>query len=270
MNTRARWEAVAFQRVLLYNEVNHHSDFAEVIMRGIETYRQYFTKDYLMGPNSFRLLDELIRRSPEDVRFGRTLDLGCGMALTSVFLANETDAREVFAFDLWISASDNLARIRELNLENKIIPIHGDALDMPFAHDYFDAIVSVDSYHYFGCRQGVFAERILPFLRKGGCVMIAVPGIKEPPRGEMNELFRAWAEGDDAELFKTAEWWKNLLEKECEGRCEVTVREGECFDEAWKDWFESGHAFGKRDQTFLDKGLNQLLNFILIYVRKKD
>ena len=38
-------------------------------MSNIEKYKKYFTKDYLMGPNSFRLLDELIRRSPENVRY---------------------------------------------------------------------------------------------------------------------------------------------------------------------------------------------------------
>ena len=27
-----------------------------------------------MGPNSFRLLDELIRRSPEDVKYDRIID----------------------------------------------------------------------------------------------------------------------------------------------------------------------------------------------------
>ena len=48
-------------------------------MSSIENYRQYFTRDYLMGPNSFRLLDELVRRKPSDVSFHRTLDLGCGM-----------------------------------------------------------------------------------------------------------------------------------------------------------------------------------------------
>ena len=50
----------------------------EVEMGDIEKYKKYFTKEYLMGPNSFRLLDELIRRCPEDVRFDRTLELGCG------------------------------------------------------------------------------------------------------------------------------------------------------------------------------------------------
>ena len=99
-------------------------------MSNLEKYRQYFTKDYLMGPNSFRLLDELIRRRPSDVLFHRTLDLGCGYALTSFFIANETDARYVYAYDLWVSASENNQRIRDNHLEDKIIPIHGDAMDM--------------------------------------------------------------------------------------------------------------------------------------------
>ena len=238
-------------------------------MSNIERYRKFFTKDYLMGPNSFRLLDELIRRKPEDARFHRTLDLGCGMGLTSVFLANETDAKTVFAFDLWVSASDIDRRIRENGLEDAVIPIHGDAMDMPFAHEYFDAIVSVDAYHYFGCKEGVFSEKVLPFVKKGGYVMIVVPGLKEAPRDKMKDLFAAWAEGDDAELFKTLDWWRSLLEKECGGLCRVTVKEGECFREAWEDWFASGHEYGLRDKEFLEKGLDRLLNFALIYVRKE-
>ena len=41
------------------------------------------------------------------------------------------------------------------------------------------------------------------------------------------------------------------------------------FDEAWKDWFDTGHEYGLRDKEFLEKGLNQILNFVMIYVRKK-
>ena len=164
-------------------------------MSNIEKYRQYFTKDYLMGPNSFRLLDELIRRKPSDVRFHRTLDLGCGFALTSLFIANETDADAVYAYDLWIPATENYRRIRDNHLEDRVIPIHGDAMDMPFAQDYFDAIISVDAYHYFGCKAGVFANKILPFVKKGGYVMIAVPGLREQPEGDMKQLFEMWAEG---------------------------------------------------------------------------
>ena len=238
-------------------------------MSNVEKYRRYFTKEHLMGPNSFRLLDELIERSPEGVRFDRTLDLGCGFALTSIFIANETDARSVCALDLWISATENYQRIRDNHLEDRIIPIHGDAMDMPFAHDYFDAIVSVDAYHYFGCKEGVFAEKILPFVKPGGHVMIAVPGLREAPKGELRELFETWAEGDDAQLFRTAEWWENLLREECGEQCDIAVREAECFDVAWREGFESGHEYGLRDREFLEKGLDQILNFVLIYVRKR-
>ena len=237
-------------------------------MKTMEKYKQYFTKEYLMGPNSFRLLDELLRRRPEGVSFDRTLDLGCGYALTSLFIANETDAKQVYAFDLWIPATENYARIRENGLEDKIIPIHGDAMDMPFAQAYFDTIVSVDAYHYFGCKEGVFTEKILPYVKPGGAVMIAVPGLKEPPQGELKELFETWAEGDDAELFKTAAWWEKLLKDECGDRCRVEVKEAACYDMAWQEWFASGHEYGARDKSFLDRGLYDILNFLLIYVRK--
>ena len=238
-------------------------------MNHIEKYKKYFTKEYLMGPNSFRLLDELIRRSPEDTNYKRTLDLGCGFALTSLFIANETSAENVYAFDLWVTASENYARIKANHLEVTIIPLHGDAMDKPFAQEYFDAIISVDSYHYFGCKKGAFAEKILPFVKKDGYVMIAIPGLKEEPTGELKELFTTWAEGDDAELFRTAGWWEALLKEECGDRCDITVKEAECFDVAWQEWFESGHEYGIRDKEFLEKGLDKILNFVLIYVKKR-
>ena len=238
-------------------------------MGSIEKYRQYFTKEYLMGPNSFRLLDELIRKKPSNTRFHRTLDLGCGFALTSLFVANETDADYVYAYDLWIPATENYRRIRDSHLEDRVIPIHGDAMDMPFAHEYFDVIVSVDAYHYFGCSEGVFAEKILPFVKPGGYVMIAVPGLKAQPKGDLRQLFETWAEGDDVQLFKTAAWWEALLKNECGDKCEITVKEAECSDVAWQEWFDTGHEYDIRDREFLRKGLDRIMNFVLIYVRRK-
>ncbi|WP_294242788.1 methyltransferase domain-containing protein [Pseudobutyrivibrio sp.] len=63
------------------------------------------------------------------------------------FIANETDAKHVYAFDLWVSATENYKRITANGLVDKIIPIHGDAMDMPFAEDYFDSIVSVQEIY---------------------------------------------------------------------------------------------------------------------------
>ena len=126
----------------------------------------------------------------------------------------------------------------------------------------------MDAYHYFGCKEGVFAEKILPYVKNGGSVMIAVPGLREQPQGQMKQLFETWAEGDDSELFKTAAWWEKLLKDECGDRCRVEVKEAECYDIAWQEWFRSGHEYGARDKSFLDRGLYDILNFLLIYVSK--
>jgi len=51
-----------------------------------------------MGPNSVRLVEELLIKNPDAITGGTVLDLGCGKALTSVYIANETNAKTVYAF----------------------------------------------------------------------------------------------------------------------------------------------------------------------------
>lgn len=238
-------------------------------MKNIENYRKYFTKEYMMGPNALRLLSEIVEDNPNATSKGNVLDLGCGAALSSIFLANETMADTIWALDLWVSATDNYKRICENGLENKIIPIHGDALAMPFAHEYFDAVVSVDTYHYFGCEENVFAEKILPFIKKGGYTLIVVPGLKEEAQGERKALMDEWA-GDETYMFKTKEWWAKHIAKGCEEQVEVEVYESVQFNLVWQEWFDSGHEYGARDQEFLERGLKDILNFVMIVVRKND
>ena len=56
----------------------------------------------------------------------RVLDLGCGRAMSSIFLHREFGV-QAWATDLWFSASENLQRIRAAGLENGVFPIHADA-----------------------------------------------------------------------------------------------------------------------------------------------
>ena len=76
-----------------------------------EKYDKDFLKPNMMGPNSMMILEELLEKV--HLKPGmRVLDLGCGNGLTSVFLAKEYGV-QVFALDLWISATDNYRRFRE-------------------------------------------------------------------------------------------------------------------------------------------------------------
>ena len=229
-----------------------------------DRYKHLFTKELLMGPNAIRLLDEMLERHP--IEGGRVLDLGCGTGLTSLFLARETGAEQIFAADLWIPATANWERIREWKQELKIIPLHTDARNLPFPDDFFDVIVSVDSYHYYGCEERFFAEKLLPLLRPGGRALIVVPGLRREFEGKAPELFAEWV-GEEAAYFHDCGWWRRHIAAGCDDRVEVEVYETREFAQPWQDWFDSGHEYARHDQAFMRQGLDRLLNFIVIAVR---
>src|SRR5207253_4189165 len=107
-----------------------------------------------------------------DLRAGmRVLDLGCGRASSSIFLRRELGV-QVWATDLWFSASENLQRIRDAGVEDGVFPIHAEARSLPFAAEFFDAIVSIDSFVYYGT-DDLYLNSLARFVKPGGWVGIA-------------------------------------------------------------------------------------------------
>jgi cyclopropane fatty-acyl-phospholipid synthase-like methyltransferase len=74
-----------------------------------------------MGPNALQLT-KWLASSMRLERGMRILDMGCGRAISSIFLAAEFGV-EVWANDLWISATENWERIRAAGLEGQVHPI---------------------------------------------------------------------------------------------------------------------------------------------------
>ena len=97
-----------------------------------------------MGPNVLWLTESLSQVMALKPGM-RILDMGCGTAISSIFLAKEFDL-QVWATDLWNPASKNWERVREAGLEDRVFPIHAEAHSLPFPGDFFDAIVSMDAY----------------------------------------------------------------------------------------------------------------------------
>ena len=50
-----------------------------------DKYKEFFTKENMMGPNSIRLLDEMLNKEPAMIKGERVLDLGCGRASRHYF-----------------------------------------------------------------------------------------------------------------------------------------------------------------------------------------
>ena len=103
----------------------------------------------IMGPNPLKLEEELM--TGHAIPAGATVcDLGSGQGLTSVFLVREYGFK-VYAADLWSDPEENRAFFRSFGLsEEQIIPVKADAEALPFEREFFDAVVSTDSYNYFG------------------------------------------------------------------------------------------------------------------------
>ena len=137
-----------------------------------------------MGPNVLWLTESLAQLM--DLKPGmRVLDMGCGRAISSIFLAREYDL-QVWAADLWIAPGENWQRIREAGLGDRVFPIHAEARALPFAGEFFDAILSMDSYHYFGTDDMYLGDHFAHLVKPGGQIGIVVPAlVREWPPSEL-------------------------------------------------------------------------------------
>ena len=141
------------------------------------------------GANSLWLTEWLT--TALDLRPGmRVLDLGCGRAASSIFLRREFGV-QVWATDLWFSASENIQRIRDAGVEDGVFPIHADARSLPFADEFFDAIVSIDSFFYYGT-DDLYLNYLARFVKPDGPVGIAGAGFVREIDDPVPDHLREW------------------------------------------------------------------------------
>lgn len=230
-------------------------------------YKKYISKKTMMGPNSVRILEELFSRYPLHLTSDdEILDLGCGTGLTSLVIAKETKAK-VYADDLWINAQDNTKRFAEWGISEQVIPVCEDANNLHFNEKQFNALVSIDAFHYFAGQAGFFQNKLLPFIKNKGVALIGIPGLKNAYTGQANALLSNWL-GDEAYLFKSPDHWKEIIGSHA--RIEtVETWEMSCFDKAWDEWLTSGHEFARGDKQHFETIIKPYTCFVGIYIKLK-
>jgi len=218
-----------------------------------------FTLATVMGPNAMRVAEELATYL--DIREDmRVLDLGCGMGLSTLFLAQKYGA-QVFAADLWIPPTDNYERFKSFGIDGKAIPISADATKgLPFANGYFDILFTVDSYHYFGDAPEMLPS-LIPFVKKGGYIAIAIPGLKYEFGENVPDEMKPFWEPEVARTIRSLDWWKDLWNG-TEGIEIADISEMACCKQSWDEWLASPSPYAAEDVEMMKAENGQYFNLI--------
>ncbi len=220
----------------------------------------------IMGPNPVKLTEELLVdcKIPEK---SVIMDLGSGQGLTSVFMAKEY-GYTVYAADLWSDPEENRKFFREMGLsDEQIIPVKADATALPFEKEFFDGVVSTDSYNYFGRDKDYLDKCLLPFVKKGGYIYITVPGMKKDLHDNLPpELLLSWTPEQLDYIHDIAYWQEIVSASSAEV---VSVYEMESNEEVWADWLKQDNEYAAGDRKTMEAGGGKYLNFIGIVLRKK-
>jgi SAM-dependent methyltransferase len=192
------------------------------------TYDPQWVFDNQMGPNCLWLMESLTGALSIEPGM-RVLDLGCGKAMTSIFLAKEFGAR-VWATDLWIDADDNQQRIESAQVADLVTPVHAEAHTLPFESGFFDAIVSVDAYHYFGTAD-LYLGYLVDFLRMGGQIGMVAPACFTEFGADVPEQLAPFWDWEFCS-FHGPVWWRTHWEKT--GKVQVVL--ADAVENGWQDW----------------------------------
>jgi cyclopropane fatty-acyl-phospholipid synthase-like methyltransferase len=174
-------------------------------------YDPQWIRDNALGENALCQAESLARRLP--FRAGmRVLDLGCGKATSSIFLAREFGV-ESWAADSATSPSDNRKRAASLGCEGSVFPLRVDARDLPFARDFFDAVIAIDSYHYYGTDDR-YLDYLVQFIKPGGHIGVVdiafareIRSIEEAPDYLRPQYHKHWS------YVHTVAWWRQHWER---------------------------------------------------------
>ncbi|MFC1452173.1 class I SAM-dependent methyltransferase [Verrucomicrobiota bacterium] len=168
-----------------------------------------------MGPGALYLAARLSRHlgvKPGDL----VLDLGCGKAESSIFLARHLGVR-VVAVDSSTDAAFLADKFRRREYGSQILPLQLDARQhLPFAEDYFDGLFCMNSLSFFAGDVACL-RRLIGHVRPGGSFVAGGECMsaefteeqRRSPPDVYNFADGIW-EGDFLKLHSPA-WWLELL-----------------------------------------------------------
>ncbi len=224
-------------------------------------------KEKMMGPNPLKLMEEMLLN--HKIPSGSLVcDLGSGQGITSVMLAKDYGFT-VYACDLWSEPNENRKFFDEMGLTHEqIIPVKADATDLPFEKEFFDAVVSTDSYNYWGRDPKYLDEKLLPFVKSGSYIYACVPGMKKDCHDNLpKELLLSWTP-EQLIYLRDIKYWTEILQQ-CQDAEIISIYEMEANEDLWDVWLSQENEIAINDRKAMEAGGGKYLNFIAFILRKK-
>lgn len=148
--------------------------------------------------------------------------------------------------------------------------MHADACDLPFAEEAFDAVTCIDAYNYFGRDESYLGQRLLPFVRHGGLVYLAISGlacdVADFGGALPAELACSWTV-EQLEYLWPRERWQRLFAAQRNVRVE-RIRDLSCNDEAWRDWVACDNPYAAGDRRAIEAGALAWLTTTEVVLRR--
>lgn len=222
----------------------------------------------IMGPNPLKLCEELLQE--HNIPAGATvLDLGSGTGITSALLCREYGF-DTYAVDLWSDPAENRAFFDGLGLSQESIhPVKADASQgLPFLPEFFDAVVSIDSFNYFGRDPEYLDTKLLPYVKPGGLLYLCFPGMVQDCHDALPDcLLLSWTP-EQLDFIHDIPWWRRLISS-ASGAEIVDMHAMDCNREAWADWLLCDNEYAAGDRAAVEAGALGYLNAIAVVLRKK-
>lgn len=152
--------------------------------------------------------------------------------------------------------------------DEQIIPVKADAMHLPFEPEFFDAVISTDSYNYFGRDPKYLDEKLLPFVKSGGYIYLAIPGMKTDCHDDLPpELLLSWTP-EQLDYLHDVPYWETIVSQSRKAKL-LEIREMESNEEVWADWLKQENEYAVGDRKSMEAGGGKYLNFIQIVLQKK-
>lgn len=230
-------------------------------------YTGYKYMSMLTGPNSLKLTEELL--------FGHLIkknatvfSLASDNGLSSFFLAKEYGFK-VYAASLWGELEKSAAFFATEGIEpERLQAVKADNGEMPFKAEYFDAVISINSFNYLGRDKHYLNEKLLPYVKHGGYIYIAIPGMVADCHNRLpRELLLSW-NPDQLEYLHDISYWRGIVSA-ARGIDVLTVQQMEGKEDLWWDWLYQGSPSAVNARKAIEAGAGKYLNFIKIVLRKR-